>query len=68
MPQKWPTNALIISLVQIVNNVVIGVAMSPAAAYSTESSGATRVMQYAGIRTDEIPMRMIGNVVAGSHI
>jgi hypothetical protein len=54
--------------VQIVNNIVIGVKMSPNAPYTTnELNSLTRVIQFAGIRTDETPTKMIGNVVAGSN-
>eukprot|EP00928_Gymnodinium_smaydae_P017237 TRINITY_DN16594_c0_g2_i1.p1 TRINITY_DN16594_c0_g2~~TRINITY_DN16594_c0_g2_i1.p1 ORF type:complete len:3204 (-),score=673.13 TRINITY_DN16594_c0_g2_i1:181-9792(-) len=42
--------------------------MSPNAATATnEATGNFRVMNFAGIRVDEIPVRMLGNVVAGSN-
>ena len=53
---------------QIINNAVIGVYMSPNAPVATnEYSSAQRVGNYAGIRADSIPARMLGNVVAGSN-
>jgi hypothetical protein len=53
---------------QLVNNCVIGVTRSPKAPVMTiELTGGVRVSNYAGIRADEVPMRMIGNVVMGSN-
>ncbi|CAE8640541.1 unnamed protein product [Polarella glacialis] len=53
---------------QIINNVVIGVSMGPNNPVATnEFSGGERVINYAGIRADVVPVRMIGNVVAGSN-
>lgn len=53
---------------QIVWNAVIGVSMSPKAPVATnEASGGQRVINYAGIRTDDLPVKMIRNVVAGSN-
>eukprot|EP00929_Paragymnodinium_shiwhaense_P097871 TRINITY_DN5945_c0_g1_i2.p1 TRINITY_DN5945_c0_g1~~TRINITY_DN5945_c0_g1_i2.p1 ORF type:complete len:5466 (+),score=1278.01 TRINITY_DN5945_c0_g1_i2:78-16475(+) len=54
--------------VQIVNNAIVGVSMSPKAPiFTNEMTGLQRVRQLVGIRTDEIPLRMSGNVVAGSN-
>jgi hypothetical protein len=53
--------------VQMVNNAVIGVSRSPLSPVMTnEFTGGVRVANYAGIRTDVVPVRMIGNVVFGS--
>merc|ERR1719482_1385078 len=52
----------------LVENAIIGVPLSPTAAFSTnENTGGVRVINYAGIRTDTLPVRMSGNVVAGSN-
>eukprot|EP00928_Gymnodinium_smaydae_P019285 TRINITY_DN17388_c0_g3_i1.p1 TRINITY_DN17388_c0_g3~~TRINITY_DN17388_c0_g3_i1.p1 ORF type:complete len:4123 (+),score=973.55 TRINITY_DN17388_c0_g3_i1:156-12371(+) len=54
--------------VQIVHNAVIGVSMSPNAPTTTnELSGNFRVINFAGIRCDEHPVRMLENVVAASN-
>jgi hypothetical protein len=53
---------------QILNNCVIGVAMSPQAPSAmNEWSGLVRYIQFAGIRADDYPARMMGNVVAASN-
>ena len=53
---------------QIIRNAVIGVESSPNTPFSTNRmSGEQRVLNYAGIRADSLPVRMIGNVVAGSN-
>ncbi|CAE8614080.1 unnamed protein product [Polarella glacialis] len=53
---------------QIINNAVIGVSMGPNNPVAVnEFSGGSRVINYAGIRADVVPVRMIGNVVAGSN-
>eukprot|EP00931_Biecheleriopsis_adriatica_P101149 TRINITY_DN76357_c0_g1_i1.p1 TRINITY_DN76357_c0_g1~~TRINITY_DN76357_c0_g1_i1.p1 ORF type:complete len:5100 (-),score=780.62 TRINITY_DN76357_c0_g1_i1:121-13482(-) len=57
------------SSAMIVRNAVIGVSMSPQAPVMTNefNTAEKRVINYAGIRTDELPVRMDGNVVAGSN-
>jgi hypothetical protein len=54
--------------VTIVSNAAIGLRMSPVAPMATnELNSNVRVLHFAGFRTDEMPVRMFGNVVAGSN-
>eukprot|EP00931_Biecheleriopsis_adriatica_P097950 TRINITY_DN7183_c0_g1_i1.p1 TRINITY_DN7183_c0_g1~~TRINITY_DN7183_c0_g1_i1.p1 ORF type:complete len:7010 (+),score=1122.12 TRINITY_DN7183_c0_g1_i1:2657-21031(+) len=54
--------------VQVVGNAILGVSMADTAprTYGKDETMVI-VINYAGIRLDELPVRMLGNVVAGSN-